>query len=379
MSDEDVGQEKTEEPTQKRQDEARKEGQIARSREMNTAALLVGGGLALFFWWQNITQGLADTMRHNFSVRREELFDTSAMLAHLSDSIVNMLWVILPLLILLLLLALTAPMILGGWSFSSKALAPKLDRISPLKGFKRMFSAQSSIELVKAIAKVLLVVSVAFVTIMGMQNDIFTLDQLPVDAAMAKASSSIGRAVIFMSLTMIIIAAIDIPVQLHQHNKKMRMTLQQVKDEMKETDGRPEVKGRIRQMQRQLAESRMMADIETADVIITNPTHFSIALRYAQEGGGAPMLVAKGVDHIAFKIREVADNHDVQIVEVPVLARALYYTTEIGDEIPEQLYLSVAQVLAYVYQLQDPQAAKAHLGDVEIPEELSFDVDGKLH
>jgi flagellar biosynthetic protein FlhB len=229
----------------------------------------------------------------------------------------------------------------------------------------------------KAIAKVLLVVVVACMAIAAMQGEIFSLDKLPINAAMAKASWVIGLTAILMSLTMIVIAAIDIPVQIHQHTKKLKMTLQQVKDEMKETEGRPEVKGRIRQLQRQFAESRMMADIETADVVITNPTHYSVALRYAQDGGGAPILVAKGVDLIAFKIREIADNHDVQIVEVPVLSRALFYTTEIGDEIPEQLYLSVAQVLAYVYQLNNPQGGKANLGEVEVPDELVFDTNGR--
>lgn len=377
MAEEDVGQEKTEEPTPKRQEEARKEGQIARSRELNTAALLVGGAVALWFWWQSIASGLARTMRHNFTLRREELFDPNAMWAHLSNSIFDMLWVILPLLVLFLFLALSAPMLLGGWSFSSKALAPKLDRINPMKGLKRMFSAQSFIELIKAIAKVVLVVVVACAAIAAMKGQIFSLDRLPLDVAMAQASWTIGITAILMSLTMIVVAAIDVPVQLHQHNKKLRMTLQQVKDEMKETEGRPEVKGRIRQLQRQFAESRMMGDIETADVIITNPTHYSIALRYAQDGGGAPVLVAKGVDLIAFRIREIADNHDVQIVEVPVLARALYYTTEIGDEIPEQLYLSVAQVLAYVFQLNNPQSGNASLGDVEVPEDMVFDTRGQ--
>ncbi|MEM8500550.1 MAG: flagellar biosynthesis protein FlhB [Pseudomonadota bacterium] len=374
MAEEDLSQEKTEEPTPKRLEEARKEGQIARSRELSTAVLLIGGVAVIWLWYENLANSIARSMRSSFALSREQLFDTSSMLHMLDRNAMDALLSSLPPLLLLFFLGVVGPMLLGGWGFSAKALAPKLERISPLKGLKRMFSMNSVMELLKAIAKVLLVGSVAWLCLSFFQADLLLLDSLGINDAIVSASRDIGMATFATTLTLLAIAAIDVPFQIQQHVKKLRMTLQQVKDEMKETEGRPEVKSKVRQLQREFAKARMMSDIPDADVVITNPTHFSVALKYASDSASAPVIVAKGIDLIAFRIREVAQANDVELVEVPALSRALYYTTEIGEEIPDALYLAVAQVLAYVFQLKQPHAGSVPtLGDIEIPEEFKYD------
>ncbi len=375
MAEEDLSQEKTEEPTAKRLEEARKEGQIARSKELSTAVLLIGGVAVLWLWYENLANSLARSMRASFAPSREQLFDPSSMLNMLDRNAMDALWTSLPPLVLLFLLGVVGPMLLGGWGFSSKALAPKLERISPLKGLKRMFSMNSLMELIKAIAKVVLVGSVAWFCLNFFKADLLLLDDLGLNDAIVSASRDIGLATLATSLALLVIAAVDVPFQIQQHIKKLKMTLQQVKDEMKETEGRPEVKSKVRQLQREFARARMMSDIPDADVVITNPTHFSVALKYASDTSSAPVIVAKGVDLVAFRIREVAQANDVELVEVPALSRALYYTTEIGEEIPDALYLAVAQVLAYVFQLKQPRraGAKPTLGNIEIPEEFQYD------
>ncbi|MFK7733978.1 MAG: flagellar biosynthesis protein FlhB [Pseudomonadales bacterium] len=374
MAEEDLSQEKTEEPTPKRLEEARKEGQIARSKELSTAVLLIGGVAVVWLWYENLANSIARSMRSSFSLNREQLFDPSSMLNMLDRNAMDVLWSSLPPLVLLFLLGVFGPMLLGGWGFSAKALAPKLERISPLKGLKRMFSMNSVMELLKAVAKVVLVGSVAWFCLSFLQADLLLLDSLGLNDAIVSASRDIGLATFATTLTLLAIAAVDVPFQIQQHVKKLRMTMQQVKDEMKETEGRPEVKSKVRQLQREFARARMMSDIPDADVVITNPTHFSVALKYASDSSNAPIIVAKGVDLVAFRIREVAQANQVELVEVPALSRALYFTTEIGDEIPDALYLAVAQVLAYVFQLKQAVRGPAPaLGDIEIPEEFQYD------
>ncbi len=330
--------------------------------------------LAMWVWYSRIGELFANSMKSSFSLAREDMFDPARMLIHLQTNILDTGLQVLPFLLFLLVLGLAGPVLLGGWSLSAKAMAPKLDRINPLKGLKRMFSAESLMELFKAIAKVLLVGLVAWLCLNYSTSKLLLLDEMPVLGAIVEASKTLGLAALLMSLTMLVIAAIDVPFQIHQHTQKLKMTLEEVKKEMKQSEGSPEMKGRVRQRQREFAQARMMSDIPTADVVITNPTHFSVALKYAADGSGAPVVVAKGADLIAFKIREVASANDVTIVEVPPLARAIYFTTDIGFEIPDKLYLAVAQILAYVFQLkQHSLGKKPVLPDVDVPQELRFD------
>jgi len=259
---------------------------------------------------------------------------------------------ILPTLGLLVFAAFLGPVALGGLVFSLESLSPKLEKINPLKGLGRMFGLQSLMELIKALGKFLLVGSVAILIIYSSMNTIIGLGFMSIFSALASAGDLLLWSFIGFSAVLILVAAIDVPFQLWNHNKQLKMTMQEVKDEMKESDGRPEVKSQIRRMQRQLSEQRMMDSVPMADVIITNPTHYAVALKYDQEGLGAPRVVAKGQDFMALKIREVAEANNVPIFEAPPLARALHGMVEIGHEIPGDLFKAVAQVLAYIFQLK---------------------------
>ncbi|VUD56393.1 Flagellar biosynthetic protein FlhB [Thalassocella blandensis] len=374
MAEDDSSQEKTEEPTPRRLEKAREDGQIPRSRELTTTAVVLAGCLGLLFFGAFIAQRLISVMRFNFDLNRESIFDTSLMFKHLGNSFGDALFSLLPLFSILLVAAIAGPIALGGWLFSAKSLAPKLDRINPLSGLKRMFSVKSLVELVKAIGKIVLIIAVAYVLLSFTQDAWLGLAAESVESAIVHSVQlSITTAVVLAAST-IIIAAIDIPFQIHEHTKKLKMSRQDIKDEMKDTEGKPEVKGRIRQLQQEMAQKRMMANVPQADVVITNPTHFSIALKYDPATMSTPILLAKGVDNMAMKIREIARLNNIEFVEAPLLARAIYHTTEVDDEVPQGLYVAVAQVLAYVFQLREYRKGRGQRPDyprnLEIPPDM---------
>lgn len=345
--------EKSQEPTPRRLEKAREEGDTARSRELNTTAILLTGCVGVLVFGGVMAQLLARLMTHNFSLSREQVFDTSALFSHLSVSVIQGLMVLGPLFALLLVAAILGPIGLGGWNFTLKSVAPKGSRLNPLSGLKRMFGPKSLVELVKAVAKVLVVAALGTLMLALNADRMVGLQQLDVEVAIPRALWILGWSVLVMSGAMILVTAIDVPYQLYSYRQKLRMTLQQVKDESKDTEGKPEVKQRIRQLQYQMTQNRMMSALPQADVVIVNPQHYAVALRYQQGGqSGAPLLVAKGVDLMALKIREVAQAHSIPVIEQPVLARAIYYHTRLEQEIPEGLYKAVAQVLAYVFQLR---------------------------
>ena len=291
-------------------------------------------------------------MRYNFSFDRSVIFNEESMLGHLGVSIFEGLYALLPIFAVLLVAAILGPIALGGWNFSLKTLAPKASRMNPISGLSRMFGAKALMELAKAIGKVVIVAAIALTVLAINTEEIMAIRSEPLLRAMLHSVTTIGWAVLFISCAMIIITMVDIPFQIHDHSQKLKMTLQQVKDEMKDTDGRPEVKQKIRQLQQQMAQNRMMADVPEADVVITNPQHYSVALSYDQSTSSAPLLLAKGGDHMAMRIREVARENSVPIITSAALARAIYFNTDIGDEIPAGLYVAVAQLLAYIYQLR---------------------------
>ncbi len=368
--------EKSEEPTPKRLEKAREEGDTVRSKELNTAAILLTGAAGMILVGPFLTTRLSDIMAFNFRLPGGAVND-AAMLQHFGDSVLHALVGLLPLFFLLLVAAIVGPILLGGWNFTFKALAPKASRLNPLSGLARMFGPRALMELLKAIAKVGLVAAVAALVLYINTPDLLAIQQQAAGPAMSRASELVAWACLIMASTMLIITAIDVPFQVRQHTQKLRMTLQQVKEELKDTDGRPEVKQKIKQLQQQLANNRMMADLPMADVVITNPEHYAVALRYDQGMESAPRLLAKGVDLVAMKIREKASELDIPIVSAPPLARAVYYNTAIGDEIPEGLYVAVAQVLAYVYQLRQwtrGQGKRPRLSDeFDIPPNLRRD------
>jgi len=380
MADEDSSSEKTEEPTSRRLEQAREEGQIARSRELNTTALLMAGSAGLLMYGPAIADAMAQLMRHNFDIPREAMFDTSSMLRYFVSSCYLAGTAVAPLMILAAVAAMVGPIALGGWLFSSKTLMPKLERLDPMAGIKRMFSMNSLVELGKGLMKVSLIGFVSYLVVKRDTGLVVDLDRADINDAMVHALQLMGWAALLISSSTILIAVIDVPYQMWDHNKKLRMSLQEIKDEMKDTEGKPEVKGRIRQLQREMTQRRMMTKVPEADVIITNPEHFSVALKYDQARPGAPILIAKGVDETAMKIREIANAHNIRIFAAPPLARAIYYTTKLDKEIPEGLYLAVAQVLAYVYQLKTYKPGRnrkpVEPKEFKIPDSMHYDASG---
>ncbi|UFQ99244.1 flagellar biosynthesis protein FlhB [Pseudomonas wenzhouensis] len=377
MAESESGADKSEEPTGKRLEESRKKGQIARSKELNTLAVTLTGTMALIIFGAYMGNVLMDIMRGNFSLPRDVLMSERSMALYLLASGKEALLAMQPFLIALLIASIVGPIALGGWLFSTEALQPKASRMNPLAGLKRMFSVQALVELLKALAKFLVILAVALVVLAVDEDDLLAIANEPIEPAILHSLKVVGWSAFWLSCGLILIAAVDAPFQLWSHKQKLKMTKQEVRDEYKDTEGKPEVKGRIRQLQREMAERRMMQAVPQADVVITNPTHFAVALKYDPEKGGAPLLLAKGGDFLALKIREIAQEHKVMVLESPGLARAVYYSTELDQEIPAGLYLAVAQVLAYVYQLRQYQAGKGKrpgpLPDLPIPPDLRRD------
>lgn len=355
MAENEDGQEKTESATPKRLEEARKKGQIPRSRDLTAAAVLMAGGVALSSLGSQIGGDLYSIMRRGLTLTREQALDPTQTVPALSGAAMDGLLASVPVLGLLLLAALLAPLVLGGWSFSTESLMPQFNRLNPLAGFKRMFSMRSVVELMKALAKFGIVALVAVLVLWKDTPELLALGREPTAQAIVHAVKLSGSALILISAGMLLIAGFDVPYQLWQHAKQLKMTREEVRREMKESEGSPEVKSRIRQLQQQMARQRMMQDVPRADVIVTNPTHFAVALKYDEKRMRAPVVVAKGADVIAARIREIAKEHSVPIFEAPPLARVLYKNVDIGGEVPASMYVAVAQVLSYIFQLRTAQ------------------------
>lgn len=349
---EDSGQDKTEEPTAKRLADARKKGQVPRSRELDTFVSLITGSVLFIFMGGYIARGLAEIMKEQLGVPRDVIFDPASTVNHFAHVMVEGFILIAPFALVLAVAALITPMMMGGWNFSGEALQPKLSKFNPLKGLKKIFGIQGVVELIKALIKVALVFIVADLLFTVYRGELMSLNNQPVDQAIYRAGEIIVRCLLLLSSSLLLVVVVDVPYQLWNNKRQLKMTKQEVRDEHKESEGSPEVKGRIRRMQMEIAQSRMMEEVPKADVIVTNPSHYAVALKYDRNSSGAPIVVAKGVDLIAAQIRNAALAADVPLVAAPPLARALYYSTELNEEIPQGLFLAVAQVLAYVFQLQ---------------------------
>lgn len=359
MAENEDGQERTESATPKRLEEARRKGQIPRSRDLSAAAVLMTGGVALSSFGGEIGGGLYDLMRSGLTLSREEAMDTSYLITSLHGAALDGLLACLPVLGLLILAALLAPLALGGWSFSTEAFMPQFNRLNPMSGVKRMFSSQAIVELLKALAKFGVVAVIAAIVLWKDASELLALGREPTAQAIVHAIHMSGTALILISCGMLLIAGVDVPYQLWHYAQQLKMTKEEVRREMKESEGSPEVKGRIRQLQQQMARQRMMQDVPKADVIVTNPTHFAVALRYDDKRMRAPIVVAKGVDLVAARIREIGAEHAVPIFEAPPLARVLYKNVDIGGEVPASVYVAVAQVLTYIFQLKQARRSGA--------------------
>lgn len=352
MADNDSDEEKTEEATPRREEKAREEGQVPRSRELTTFLMLLGGVIGLWSMGRSLYDQLGMVMEQAFLFERRQAFETTPMLVSALDLGQRTLFAMLPLFLLLTLIALVAPALLGGWLISAKSLQPKISKLNPIKGLKRIFALQALIELAKALAKTVLVGGVGAAFLYFNIGKFLALMDQPVQQALANALNMAAQAAGLMVLTLIVVILIDVPFQLYSHAKKLRMTKQEVKREHKESEGDPQVKARIRQQQQAMARGRMMSQVPDADVIITNPSHYAVALVYQEGSMGAPRLVAKGADAVAAKIREVGEDAGVPRLEAPPLARALYHHVDLEEEIPAQLYSAVAEVMAWAYRLK---------------------------
>jgi flagellar biosynthetic protein FlhB len=371
---EDSDLERTEPASPRRLEQAREEGDVPRSRELATCTILLASGVGLWFLGERMARQLNHMLASGLAFDRERAFDFNLLWGHLSSNLVDVLIAFAPLAGLLMLVALASPLLIGGWLFSAKALQPNFGRLNPMSGIGNMFSTRSGVELLKAIAKSVLVGVVSWIVIARQIDSMLTLAVEPLKDGMSHMTHMLLTSFIAIVSALVVIALVDAPYQMWQYANKLKMTREELRQEAKEQDGDPQVKARIRQMQREMARRRMMAEVPTADVVVTNPTHYAVALKYTEGKMGAPKVVAKGSDQVAAKIREIATENNVPLLEAPPLARALHKHTEIGDQIPEALYTAVAEVLAYVFQLR---AFKQHGGmrptephDLFVPPEL---------
>jgi flagellar biosynthetic protein FlhB len=370
----DSEQERTEPASPRRLEQAREEGDIPRSRELATCAVLFAAGAGLMFTGDSLVRQMNRLVASGMSFDRGQAFDFNLLLGRLADDLAGVLLAFVPLAGVLFVAALASPILIGGWIFSGSALAPKFNRLNPLSGLGNMISARAGVELLKAIAKSLLVGIVSWIVISRQIDAMLALSIEPVKTGGAHLADLLLRGFLVIVCSLVAIALIDGPYQLWHYADKLKMTREELRQEAKEQDGDPHIKAKIRQMQREMAKRRMMAEVPTADVVVTNPTRYAVALKYTDGKMSAPKVVAKGTDEIAAKIRELAAEHKVPLLEAPPLARALYTHAELGDEIPSGLYTAVAEVLAYVFQLraygkhggQRPQAP----AELEVPAEL---------
>jgi flagellar biosynthetic protein FlhB len=369
--------ERTQRATPKRLNDAREKGQVPRSRDLNTLLLMLAASGGLLIFGDSMVDGMMRQMAAAFTRSRAALFDPHTLAPFLGELMTGMLLVFAPFLLLLFTVVLLSPAALGGWSFSPKALVPDFGKLNPITGFGRLFSRRAPVEAVKAFAKFLVIALVSSLLLLQRSGELFQLGAEPLELGLLHSAHIIGWSFVAISSVLILIVVVDVPFQLWDHGNRLKMTKQEVRDEHKQTEGSPEVKGRIRAVQRRLAQQRMMQDVPTADVVVTNPTHYAVALRYDQEQAGAPLVVAMGADLIAAEIRKVAAANDVTIIEAPPLARALYYHADIGQEIPAGLYIAVAQLLAYVYQLRVVRSAGRQTPELPkqfpIPDDLKHD------
>ncbi|MBX9917378.1 MAG: flagellar type III secretion system protein FlhB [Nitrosomonas sp.] len=372
---EDSDLERTEEATPKRIEKAREEGQVARSLELTTFTVLLASSAGILFMGSGMMDKLLKIMKAGMHIERELAHQPDLMLNRFYQLAFEALIAIAPLLFLLLVVAFFAPMSLSGWMFSTKALMPKFDRIDPIKGIGRIFSVRSLIELVKAILKTVVIGSVAALVIWYNKESVMMLLAMPVDLGISRTGEFLMMSFLLIVGAMILVVVIDVPYQVWEHAKQLRMTKEEIRKEYKESEGDPFIKARIRGLQREAARRRMMAEVPKADVIVTNPTHYAVALRYHSNSMRAPKVIAKGVHLLAARIREVAEEHRIPILEAPPLARALYHHAELESEIPEKLYTAVAEVLAYVFQLKryNEYGGKAPQPPVDVPVPAELD------
>ncbi len=368
---EETGQERSLPATLKRREEARKKGQVARSRELITSLLLLGVAGLLYMGGGAIYGAAQRLLTGGLAIDRGAAMDPQQALALAGGLLGEGAMLLAPVLLVAMLASVAGGLALGGWLFSTEALVPDFGRVNPLTGLQRMFSLTGALELVKALLKALVVGVAALLILWALRGHLLGLIQAdPRTAPVALAELS-ARTFLWLAAASLLVAAFDVPYQIFSLNRKLKMSRQEVQDEARETEGNPQLKARIRSLQKERARQRMMAAVPKADVVVTNPTHYAVAIAYREGRHGAPVVLAKGMDLLAQKIRDTAREHGVPVVEAPPLARALYRHSELEREIPVALYRAVAELLAYVYQLRvAPEALPPQAW--QVPEDMDI-------
>lgn len=366
--------EKTESPSPRKLEKAREEGQVPQSRELSAFMVLMAGGGAVWMLGDGFARTLSGVVRTGLQFDHRLATDSGVLLNKMMQQVADTILGMAPMLLVIMVAALAGPIVLHGWLFNAKALAPRFSRMNPLSGLKRMVSVDSLSELVKSLAKVGLLGLIAGWVMWSGIETLFALGSNSVEDGSRAMAHLLVKTFLLISAGMLVVVLLDVPYQLWRYYSQLKMTREEIRQEVKESEGDPHIKARIRSMQREVARRRMMSEIPTADVVVTNPTHYAVALKYSEGAMRAPRVVAKGADLVAARIREEARNHHVPILEAPPLARALYRHTELEQEIPVALYTAVAEVLAYVYQLKRYQTSGGERPqapvDLPVPAEL---------
>lgn len=365
---EETDQEKDLPASEQKIRKSREEGNLPRSKELAGGVVLLAGVALLYTMGGELVGQSEKLMRQGLTLDRAQAFDTKYMGLKWVSMLQESLVILVPLFLAVVVAAIAANVVVGGFNWSTKPLEPKFSKLNPIKGLKNIFSVNGLAELVKAILKTVVLGGVGYLLLMQDLGEFTQLSAMPLEHGMAETARITIKDALILAISFLLIVSIDVPYQLWRYYKGLRMNMEELKRESKESDGDPHLKGKIKSMQREAARRRMMASVPNADVIVTNPTHYSVALKYDKDGKGAPRVVAKGIGPLALKIREVAGEHKVPMVEAPPLARALYSNVELEQEIPGALYTAVAKLLAYVYALAE---GRSHLvevpGDADIP------------
>ena len=372
---------KTEEPTARRLEKAKEDGQVLRSQDMTIAAVTVTVIAAMYlggFW---MGPRFVDTFTEALTIPSNYAFEANLALNRLSILALDSFVTVIPVFVLAIVAAIGSATALGGFVFSAKAFAPKASKLNPIKGMSRIFGLKALVELSKALLKFSLVAGIGGSYLYFNFDTIMSVGDMPIDRAIAQSVETVLLGALVATVALVLIALIDVPYQRYEFIKKLKMTKQEIKDEMKDIEGQPEVRQRIRAKQREMAQQRQFDDVPSADVVVTNPQHFAVALVYEMDKEEAPRVVAKGKNFMAKKIRERAGENSVEIFEAPLLARALYFTSDVGMYIPHGLFHAVAQVIAYVYSLNSvaPDGQKMTKPKPKVPEELIFDESGRRY
>ena len=367
---------KTEKPSAQKIKKAKGEGEIPRAKEFASACLLFGFCLFFYINFSSIATAVMDVFKLNLTFTTETLEANDAILLRLNKSVITLIEIFLPFVIVVVLATTIGSLILGGWVFSLKPLQPKLDKLSLLKGIKRMWSLKTVVDLIKSIFKVTFIFLLLYHFLSDNIQQIQSFRNLPLESSSIAVLNHLAHYSMYIIGILLLYGLIDLPYQIFEFNKQMKMSKHELKEEHKQSEGRPEIKQRIRQIQQQMSQRSISKTVPDADVVIMNPTHYAVAVKYDTSRAEAPFLVAKGNDQTALLIQRVALENSVEVVISPPLARAIYHTTQVEQMIPNQLFVAIAHVLSYVIQLQAFREKKAgkpnHLPNFIMPKGFKF-------